>query len=170
MEEESEVREQAKIFKKETLTPYQQAINQAAGDICIKTPALLTQRGKLLEMARLHVDESGYHYKKKRSRSKYYGTSSEPTVKRPKFSKELRIQRVQEIKEELRTVDKRIDIKKRLLDQKVRERKFVECDKISEEIDQLQGRQRTLVAELRTFEKKEREAQWYEAKECTKFK
>ena len=101
-EEESAVREQARIFKKENLTLYQQEINRAAGDICIKTPALLTQRGKLLEMARLHVDESGYQYKKKRSRSKYYGTSSEPAVKRPKFSKELRMERIQEIHEERR--------------------------------------------------------------------
>ena len=83
-------------------------------------------------MARLYVDEGGYQYKKKRSRSKYYGTSSEPTVKRPKFSKELRMERIQEIHEELKTVDKRIDIKKKLLDQKVGEHKFGECDKISE--------------------------------------
>ena len=166
MEEESAVREQARIFKKEKLTLYQQEINKAAGDICIRTPALLTQRGKLLEMARLHVDESGYQYKKKRSRSKHFGSTSEPAVRRPKFSKDLRMERIQEIQEELRTVDKRIDIKRKLLDQKVGEHRFGECDRISEGIDRLQGRRRTLSAELRTFEKKERKAQWYESKKC----
>lgn len=92
---------------------------------------MLTQRGKLLEMARVHVDESGYQYKKKRSRSNYFGSVSEPTIKRPKFNKELRRERMQEIQEELQTVDKRIHIKKKLLDQKVGEHKFGECDTIS---------------------------------------
>ena len=165
--EESLIREQAKIFKKQKLTPYQQEINRASEDICVKNPAMLTQRGKLLEMARVHVDGSGYQYKKKRSRSKYFGGASEPTVKRPKFSKVLRMERINEIQEELKTIDKRIDIKKKLLNQKVGERKFGECDKISESIDELQGRQRTLSAELRTFEKKERQAQWYESKKSS---
>lgn len=130
----------------------------------MKNPAMLTQRGKLLEMARVQVDESGYQYKKKRSRSKYFGGASEPTVKRPKFSKELRMERINEIQEELKTIDKRIDM---LLNQKVGERKFVECDKISESVDELKGRRRTLSAELHTFEKKERQAQWYESKKSS---
>ena len=68
------------------------------------------------------------------------------------------MERIHEIQEELKTIDKCIDIKRKLLDQKVGERKFGECDKISEGINELQGRQHTLSAELRTFEKKERQA------------
>ena len=62
-------------------------------------------------MARVHVDKSGYQYKKKRSRSKYFGGACDPTVKRPKFSKELQMERIHEIQEELKTIDKCIDIK-----------------------------------------------------------
>jgi len=80
---------------------------------------MLTQRGKLLEMARVHVDECGYVYKKKKSRLKDFGAASEPVAKRPKFSKEVRMERILEIQEELKTIDKRIDIKRKLLDQKV---------------------------------------------------
>ena len=57
---ESAIREQAKVFKEESLTHYQQEINQAAGDICVKDLAMLTQRGKLLKMVRVKVDEGGY--------------------------------------------------------------------------------------------------------------
>ena len=54
------------IYRKETLSPFQSSINKAAGDICVSNPSMLTQRRKLLEAARVCVDESGYQYKKKR--------------------------------------------------------------------------------------------------------
>lgn len=105
--EESSIREQAKILKKNRSSP--QEINRAAEDICIKNPAMLTQRGG---NGPSYVDESGYQYKNKRSRSKYFGGACEPTVKRPKFSKEVRMESIREIQEELKTIDKRIEIKR----------------------------------------------------------
>ena len=65
----------------------------------------------------------------------------------------MQTDRIAEIHEELKMVDRRITIKK-LLDQKVGEHKFGECDQISEGIDELQSRRCMLTAELRNFEKK----------------
>ena len=36
------------MFRKEPLTPYQQRVNDAAGDICVQNPSILTMRGELL--------------------------------------------------------------------------------------------------------------------------
>ena len=163
MADEDDIREQAQIFRKGSLSKYQAEINRVAGDICTKNPALLVQRGKLLDMAQKHIDEQGYQYKKNISRSKYFGQSSEsePVAKRPKYNKETRMERISEIKGEIVTVDKRIKIKQKLLNQRVGERKFSECDSISEAIDQLQKRCRSLAAELRVFQKKEERAITY---------
>ena len=63
-ENEEEIRKQAQIYQKGQLMPYQQRINEVAGEICLQNPSMLTRRGKLLEMCRLSVDKSGYQYKK----------------------------------------------------------------------------------------------------------
>ena len=46
---------------------------------------MLTRRNELLKLSCKYIDRSGYQYKKKRSRSKYFESGSElPTSKRPK--------------------------------------------------------------------------------------
>ena len=64
-----------------------------AGEICLHNPSMLARRGKLLEMCRLSIDKSGFQYKK-RSRSKVFGTGNKQTKKRPKFDKDLRMERI----------------------------------------------------------------------------
>lgn len=71
-----EIRQQEKIFCKKPLTPYQQHINEAAANICLANPSMLTQRNELLKQSCEHVDKSGYQYKKRRSRSKSFGSES----------------------------------------------------------------------------------------------
>ena len=162
---EAETREEAKIYRKEQLNFYQEQINKAAGDICLKNPGLLRQRGKLLEMCRKYIDEGGYQYKK-RSRSKYFGTESsgEHTSKRPKYDKDMRVERMREIEEELKTLNQHINIKQKRVDQKVTERKFDVCDLITLEIEELQRKRRELESERRILQKKEKKAKWYQRK------
>ena len=92
-ENEEEIRKQAQIHQKGQLTQYQQRINEVAGEICLHNPSMLARRGKLLEMCRLSIDKSGFQYKK-RSRSKVFGTGNKQTKKRPKFDKDLRMERI----------------------------------------------------------------------------
>lgn len=167
---EDQIRDQGKIFRKGNLTTYQMEINRVAGDIhvCVKSLDMLTQRRKLLDMSRQHLDEQGYQCKMKKSRLKYFGQTSETesVAKRPKYNKDMRLERITEIQEELTTVDKRINIKQKLLNQKIGERRFTECDSISEAMHKLQTRQKALRAELRLFEKKEKKAEWYQQKKA----
>ena len=92
--DEAEIHVQAQIYKKGSLSTYQHKINDVAGELCIQNPALLTQRGLLLEEVRKCLDKSGYQYKKGKCRSKHFGSGSStdelspPT--RPKIDKELR--------------------------------------------------------------------------------
>ena len=64
---EDEVREKAKIYKKEPLKRYHKELNKIAGDICVNDPALLLHpRDKLMEQARQILHESGFQYVKKK--------------------------------------------------------------------------------------------------------
>ena len=110
-------------------------------------------------MSRSCVNDSGYQYRKKKSRSKHFGnsqTTESSRPKRPKLDKFLRATRSNEIKEELNTLNSRIDIKEKLLQQKVNERKFDVCDSIAGEIEKLKCRRRELEREFLTLEKKEK--------------
>ena len=110
--DEEEVREAAKIYRKEKrrpLTDYQKQVNDAAQNICMKNPTMLRSRARLLEAAREIVD-STYSFKKGQSRSKKY-VSSAPVPKRPKISKDFREHRMKELEDELQNLSERIDYK-----------------------------------------------------------
>ena len=87
----------------EDLTRYQKSINEAAFILCCENPKLLKNKGDLLQLARKKLDNDGYCYAKKRSRSKAFGTEigkTEVTVneaKRQKLTQELRQQKVTEV-------------------------------------------------------------------------
>ena len=89
-----ELKQQSRIYGKEnpvSLTPYENAINQASYGLVLDDGSLINNRGKLLEAARRKVHEDGYRYKKKTSRSKSFGisatSSSISAPKRPRYSK-----------------------------------------------------------------------------------
>ena len=110
--DEAEIREKAKIFIKTPLKPYHQHVNDVAGDICVQNPAMLSDKGELLVMARKMVHESGFQYKKKRSRSKSFGSAIDVMVKRPKVNKEMRTERITQINEELKTLNTQLGLRK----------------------------------------------------------
>ena len=107
--DEDEVREAAKIYRKESSRPlneYQKQINEAAQDICLKNPTMLRNRAHL-EAAREVVD-STYTVKKGKSRSKKFMTSGPAPAKRHKLNKEYREHRMKELEDELKNVSERI--------------------------------------------------------------
>ena len=111
---ETEICQQAKIYKKESISRYQSAINDAAAAICLKNPAMLTKRGDLLNLARQSVDESGFVYRKGKSRSKSFGSEAgegAPAPKRPKISQQLRDKRKHNINEDLKCINTQIQFK-----------------------------------------------------------
>ena len=84
--------EQAKIYKKEASRPlsrYFKQINEAAGELVLGDPSLLTRRGDLLDLSRSRVYQEGYNFVKGKSRSKRFASPPQeiPKPTRAKISR-----------------------------------------------------------------------------------
>ena len=134
-------------------------MNDAAGDICVQNPIMLSVRGELLELARKRVNDSGYEYKKGKSRSKRFGSAGSveaSTPKRPKLDQEFRTKRMQQIKEEVKTINTQVSFKERRVEAGAQLKNFKVCDQLTDEISELQKQRRALEMELQCLEKKEK--------------
>ena len=68
-----QIKEMATIYKKESKCPlsnFQQQMNEAAQQLCIKNPGLLHKRKLLMEEARMKIMDEGFQFVKGKSRSK----------------------------------------------------------------------------------------------------
>ena len=83
-----DIKEAAKIYKKEPLTSYQLRVNEEAARLAEDDASLLANRGELLEKARKSLVESGtYQFKKGRSRSKSVQSDSTNSIPSPSDKK-----------------------------------------------------------------------------------
>ena len=115
---------------------------------------LLTQTGELLKLAQIALKDSGYQYKKGKSRSKVFGEDiSTAAPKRPKISPDFRSRTLQ-IEEETKSLSKRISFKEKRVELAAQDKNFKLCDQVMEEIADLQSKRRTLESELRELQKK----------------
>ena len=131
---------------------------------------MLTMREELLEQARKSVNESGYQYKKGRSRSKKFGSESSAelsTPKRPKLDQEFRSKRMQQIKEEIKTINTQVSFKEKRVEAGAQGKNFKLCDQLTEEIADLQMKRRALEMELQGLEKKSKKARWYQKQKAS---
>ena len=160
--EEEQIRSAALIYKKPDLTAYQERINVAATTLCVSHPSLLRDRSKLLKRARQEVHDSGYQYKKSRSRS--FGVDPESTPKRPKTDVDFRIRRMKELEEDLQGINERISFKESRCQAGVASKFFKLCDQLAEEIATLKHRRRAKQAEYKELCKKEQKSKWYQKK------
>ncbi len=151
------------------LSKYQQSINDIAAKITLDNPDLLSSKQKLWKEARKKLDESGYGYKKGKSRSKQLVSSSEsdestPAPKRIKTTEALRVKRISEIEEDLKDISQRMGFKEKRREQATLSHQYGICDQISEEISSLKDRRRALEKELHSLKKKEKQSKWYKNK------
>lgn len=161
----------ARIFTKEPISKYHQRLNDEAGKIVLSDPSLITRhggRGELLDRARAAAHNSGYSYKKGKSRSKHSvteGSDAEEvsTVrKRVKIDAEMREQRIKVLNEDIEGLNKQITYKQKRLEQAELMKRYDQCDTLSKEMLELKQERRTLENELTTYKHKERKAQWYQ--------
>ena len=110
---------------------------------------LLSDRQLLLESSRKQVDESGFVYKKGKSRRKLNPTS--PTKKRKKISQSFRVQRLTELQERIKELSDHIGYKQKCLDQANNSQNYKQCDELSEQISALKGDRRKLEAEQKAL-------------------
>ena len=130
---------------------------------------MLLSKQKLWEEARKKLNESGYDYKKGKSRSKQLISSSEsdestPAPKRVKTTEALRIKRILEIEEDLGDISQRMGFKEKRREQASLSHQYGVCDQISEEISVLKDQRRVLEKELHGLKKKEQQSKWYKKK------
>ena len=106
------IKEQSVIYKKcaDLCSIYEKTINDASLKLCLDNPLLLQERGKLLSLAREKVHAQGYQYRKKKSKSKLFGSKTEtPQVaKKPRLTQELKDKRITEINEDLAELNTRL--------------------------------------------------------------
>lgn len=102
---------ESKIFGKgsdKPLSHYQIEINNAALALCKEDASLLKQRNELFNRAKLKIDQDGFRYKKRQSRSKVFGQGGVDdqqiqVTKRVKLSSEVRERRIEEVQSDIET-------------------------------------------------------------------
>lgn len=168
---DEEVRAKARIFGKsgKELTKYQARLNQAAGDLCVHNPALLAEKGKLLELAKDRLHESGYVYAKGKSRSRKFNPldEMEERPKREKIDQREKQHRIDTLKEQLQDNNKHIGIKEKRIEQAQGLQNFKLCDQLSDEVTLLKKKRREIESALRALERKEQRSVRYFARKSS---
>ena len=105
---QSVLEKESKIFGKDSnkpLTNYQMEINKAALALCKEDASRLKNRKELFDMAKLKIDQEGFQYKKRSSRSKIFGQDNQQNkeTKRVKMSCEVREHRIEEVQSDIAT-------------------------------------------------------------------
>jgi chromosome segregation ATPase len=166
---EQEMRKEACVFGKsgKQLSKYQQRMNEMAGNLCVKNPLLLRNSGKLLELARKQVHESGYVYAKGKSRSRVFNPSTDSgQPSREKIDKQEREHRIQSIMEQIRDVKKHIELKQKRVEQAQTVQNFKLCDQLADEISSLKAKRRELETALRSLQQKQKKSEQYYARKA----
>ena len=161
----NEVLEKSRIFKKGnngTLTNYQQVINNAAYELCLENPNLINSKGELLNLSRVKVDEEGYLYKKKRSRSLAFGASNEESKeKRSKISVEIRHKRIKDLSEDINSINMSMALLEKERYKQHNMNKYAQAASLEEQISSKQKEKRVLEAELTMLQEKEVKSKRY---------
>ena len=167
-----EVRTKACIYGKsgKALTKYQEKLNQFAGDLCVNNPALLADRGKLFELAKDKLHESGYMFAKGKSRSKKLNQVDEEESERPrreKIDQQERHHRIETLKEELQDTNKHIGVKDKRIEQAQTIQNYKLCDQLSAEVTTLKSKRREIESSLRALQRKEQRSAKYFARKAS---
>ena len=151
------MQEKAKNFTCSNPTKYQQSVNAAAPKLCQNDGSLLLHRGKLFEEARKNVNDSGYEYAIKSSRSTVYGTGKESgKPKRKYISTEIRASRVKEITESISSLNETIDLLFKQKEQYSNAAKFLQAADVNSTIREKNREKHVLENKLAKFNKAEK--------------
>lgn len=162
------LREDSVIFQGEgrPLNSYQHAVNDAALKLCLDDPSLVKQRGKLVSLEREQVHTEGYQYKKKKSRSKAFGSSASqstesPVAKKPRLSQELRSTRIREVEEDLTELDTRLRYLEKAREKFTTVKQYEHAAEKSKEIMSLRADNKKFQAEMAQLQKSEMRSKKY---------
>ena len=146
-------------------TMYQQKVNEASFHLAMKDPSLLSSRQTLLERAREMVNESGYNFKKGKSRSKKLQDSdSEQSSKHCKTSEALRTKRISQLNDDIKDFNDRLQFKEKRRQQATNSRNYKLCDQLTEEMSEIKQKKRECEHEVEIWKQKQRKSSWYKKK------
>lgn len=168
---EDYIRKQAPIFgkgstKSANLTRYHAKINEAATQLCLQSPSLLSDRQRLLKLSREKVHEEGYEYKKGTSRSKMIvgERDVQTTPKWLKISEDVRLMHMSQLEEDIQDANDLIKIKEKRQSLASTAHQYKDCDKLTSQITALRTKLREHQSELRQLQKRECKSKWYKGK------
>lgn len=163
-EEYSKITLAAHIFTKETarpLTDFEKRVNEESVKLATNNPSLLITRKQLMDLAKDKVYESGFMFKKGKSRAKRFVGECSETKIRPKMDSEMRKSRLLEVSEDLKQVNQQILFKEKRRDQAETIRDYKLCDTLTQEIGELKLKRRSLKSEQKVLDRKSYQAAWY---------
>ena len=136
------------------LFEYRSKLNDAAFNIALENPTLISNKGTLLEQAKKKVEDDGYLYKKKKSRS--------PTLNAPqpeksvKMNPSMRAKQLQQISEDVDEVKKEIFHLERSREKARNVNVDERALRLTKEMEPLRVRKRHLEEELLLLQRKEK--------------
>ena len=151
------MKEKAKIFTCENPTNHQKSINDAALELCKSDGSFLMNKGKLFKEARKKVNDSGYKYVKKKSRSNVYGTgrTASKKPKRKYTGAEIRAERMKEINEAISSVTETVELLSKQKQQYSNVEKFLQAADVNSSILEKNREKAKLEKELKELKKAE---------------
>ncbi len=156
------IKERSKIYQSSQVTAYQKRINDASEELCLNKPNLLKDRKVLLEEARTKVHQSGYQYKKGKSRSRKLNTDDGSTTpKRRKTNALFRLNRIAELDDRIKDLNDQIGFKEKRRECASNMKNYKECDYLTEQMSTLKSERRQLQVELASLTEKQGKSTWY---------
>ena len=150
------------MYKKAPINSYKEKINQAAFDLCVQSPDLLTDRKMLLANARKSVHNMGYEYKKGKSCSREFSIPSEiPVAKRSKLDSCVRTEQINCLQGRLNAIDESVQYKASLCEVNERAKNYKMCNELTDEIYALKCEKNVVNCELSILKKKDSKSKWY---------
>ena len=101
------IRKESKIYGKNSARPlskYEEQINHASAQLCVRIPDLVRDRAYLLKECRKILDDEGYAYKKGKSRSRELNPVPDLATCIPKqkiINQDIRLSRITSYRNEL---------------------------------------------------------------------
>ena len=165
----AEIKEKSVIFSNssESQKHYHDKMNESSFLLCLERPELLQNKGKLLELCRQKLDNDGFTYKKRNSRSKAFGShgdGSEKGVKRQKMSANIRAKCKKQLMDEIASLENRIHLMEKQNTRETQMKQFMKAAHLEEEILNLRRQKNLKDDELASMKEKDRKASWYSKK------
>ena len=150
----------SKIFGKDAgntkLTEYQKAINKARRELVEENYALVKNCGELFTLARKKVNDEGYPYSKKISRSTAFGVGATPSKpKRRYMQSSLREEHIKKVSNAIQSHDETIALLQKQKQKYSSVEKYLEAAEINKSILEMMEQKQLKVKELEKLNKAE---------------